>query len=93
MSALDKEKQMDKKQVILIALFGAAVGCAATQVAQVQHANAQQAPGHMRECAAVQLGGLVRASNLARGAVQMPPGWTIVGGTTADDTAGVVVCR
>jgi len=84
---------VNSKQAFLVALFGVVVGCAATQVAQVQYADAQYEPGQTRECAAVGLGGLGRASNPARGAVQMPPGWTVIGGTTGGDIPGVILCR
>jgi hypothetical protein len=84
---------MDKKQVALIALFGAVVGCAATQVAQVRYAEAQYEPGQMRECAALMVGPLLRASEAIGRSTQVPPAWTPIGGTATNNSAGVVICR
>ena len=84
---------MNKRQAFLIALFDAVVGCAATQVAQVHYADAQYEPGQIRECAAMHLDGLRMVSNIEGHSVQVPPGWTPVGGTSSDQYPGVVVCR
>lgn len=84
---------MNTKQVFLIALLGAGVGGAATQVAHVGYAEAQSAPGQMRECSALRLGSLVTATDAVQRPVQVPQGWTPIGGTSADDAAGVVICR
>lgn len=84
---------MDKKQVALIALFGAVVGCAATQVAQVHYADAQYEPGQVRECVAMQLEGLWSPSNIEGHSTQVPPGWTPAGGMSVGQNFGVIICR
>ena len=42
---------MKKTHVFLIAMFGAVLGCVATQAARTQYADAQYQPGAFRECA------------------------------------------
>lgn len=84
---------MDKKQVALIALFGAVVGCAATQVAQVHYADAQYEPGQMRECTTLRLPSPNSGEEAIRSAQQVPPGWTPIGGTSNGNLTGVVICR
>ena len=77
---------MKRTQVFVVALFGAVIGCAATQAVQVHYADAQYEPGQMRECSWIGIG----RNHRHPASVQVPPGWTAVSGLS--DRA-ILICR
>lgn len=81
---------MKKTHVFLIALFGAVLGCVATQATRTQYADAQYQPGAFRECGFLIIDGTRSADRVAENATAIPPGWTPLSGV---GTAGVVLCR
>lgn len=80
---------MNTKTVFFVGLFGAVIGCAATQAAQVHYASAQYEPGEVHECVRANIGGMSAVDSLDSNAVVIPPGWRAVGGAGQS----VVLCR
>ncbi len=71
---------MKKTHVFLIALFGAVLGCVATQATRTQYADAQYQPGAFRECGFILIDGTRSADRIAENATAIPPGWTPLSG-------------
>jgi len=83
---------MNTKNAFIIALFGAVIGCVATQLAQVYTASAQVPPRPFRECAGLSLEGSGDLQRMASRASSIA-GWTPVGGWGRSGDYGVVLYR